>query len=190
VWTALRNVHVGRHARADWTKIPKPKGVRFGGNPRPLSVGFYVSWDSESLESLRDHINQMDVVSPQWIGLHGSNGQVDIVTDPVADDIIRKAAHPAAVLPLVHNSHDQIYDGPLADKFLADPRARAVLIATLKDVAEKRGFAGYVFDFENMSPASVAAYPGFIAEVKAALKPEGREVWVTASFDDTDWPLK
>ena len=31
----------------------------------------------------------------------------------------------------------------------------------------------------NLSPAGVAAYPSFIAQARAALKPTGREVWVT-----------
>jgi spore germination protein YaaH len=64
------------------------------------------------------------------------------------------------------------------------------MIAQLVALAKAQGFAGYVFDFENLSPAGVAAYPSFIAQARAALKPTGREVWVTAPFADDSWPLK
>jgi len=41
-----------------------------------------------------------------------------------------------------------------------------------------------------MSPNAVKAYPSLLAKARAALKPLGLEVWVTAPFDDDDWPLK
>ncbi|HEY2752559.1 glycosyltransferase, partial [Phenylobacterium sp.] len=48
----------------------------------------------------------------------------------------------------------------------------------------------YVFDFESLSLASQRAYPSFIAQARAALKPLGREVWVTTPFADDDFPVK
>ncbi|HVY34867.1 MAG TPA: polysaccharide deacetylase family protein, partial [Caulobacteraceae bacterium] len=59
------------------------------------------------------------------------------------------------------------------------------------DLAGKRGFAGYVMDLEELSPQAVKAYPGFLAQIRAALRPLGRELWVTAPVDeDQPWPLK
>ena len=37
---------------------------------------------------------------------------------------------------------------------------------------------------------ALARYPAFLAQARAALKPLGREVWVTAPFGDDDWPLR
>mgnify|MGYP002140605981 CR=1 FL=1 len=75
-------------------------------------------------------------------------------------------------------------DIPLGDALLSDPQARAKLIANLKDLAAQRGFGGYVFDFEALSDKGLAAYPKFLTEARAALAPAGREVWVTAPFDE------
>jgi cellulose synthase/poly-beta-1,6-N-acetylglucosamine synthase-like glycosyltransferase/spore germination protein YaaH/peptidoglycan/xylan/chitin deacetylase (PgdA/CDA1 family) len=172
-----------------WTKIPHPRAPASGGPAQPLSVGFYVSWDESSRESLADHVGDLDVVSPQWVQLNGSAGQMDFTSDPEARAIIASAKKPPSVMPGVFNARNSVWNGPEADALLANPKAQQVLIATLVDQAQKRGYAGYVFDLENLSPASVQRYPIFLAKARAALKPIGREVWVTAPFDES-WPLR
>jgi hypothetical protein len=193
----LRALHVetahglkGKHA---WTRIPHPRTVsRAGasvGPARPLAVGFYVSWDETSRASLKAHVDQLDVVSPQWVGLT-ADGRLDVTKDPEARGIIAAAKSPPSLLPGVYNAKDGVWNGPAADHLLTSARARTAMIAQLVALAQAQGFAGYVFDFENLSPAGVAAYPSFIAQARAALKPTGREVWVTAPFADDSWPLQ
>src|SRR5262249_2068975 len=74
--------------RQNWTKLPHPRAPASGGPSRPLSIAFYVSWDESSRESLADHVKDLDVVSPQWVQLNGSAGQVDITNDAEARAII------------------------------------------------------------------------------------------------------
>ncbi|HEV2532700.1 glycosyltransferase [Phenylobacterium sp.] len=176
--------------RREWTKIPHPRNVATGGPARPLAVGFYVSWDENSRESLRDHVDQLDVVSPQWLALAGSKGELEITSDAQARAIIGSAKKPPSILPGIHNAKDGVFNGPAADAVVLDPVARKRLIQNLVDLAPKRGYAGYVFDLENLSPTAAQAYPSLVAEARAALKPLGREVWVTAPFADESWPLK
>jgi cellulose synthase/poly-beta-1,6-N-acetylglucosamine synthase-like glycosyltransferase/peptidoglycan/xylan/chitin deacetylase (PgdA/CDA1 family)/spore germination protein YaaH len=173
-----------------WTRIPQPRAPASGGPASPLSVAFYVSWDESSRESLVDHVNELDVVSPQWVQLNGSGGGVDLTNDPEARAIIASAKKPPSIMPGVINARNSVWNGPEADALLADPKAQANLIATLVDQAQKRGYAGYVFDLENLNTVSVQKnYPAFLAKARAALKPIGREVWATAPFDE-NWPLK
>ena len=172
-----------------WTKTPRPTGP-LGSRAKPLSIGFYVSWDEISRESLADHVAQLDIVSPQWVALKDAAGNVDVTTDVRADKLIAAAPRRPSVMPLVHNAANKLWNGKLADSVLLNPRARRALIANLLDLAARRGYAGYVFDLENMSKAGLKAYPSFIAEANTAFNPSGREVWVTAPFDDEDWPLK
>jgi cellulose synthase/poly-beta-1,6-N-acetylglucosamine synthase-like glycosyltransferase/spore germination protein YaaH/peptidoglycan/xylan/chitin deacetylase (PgdA/CDA1 family) len=176
--------------RREWTKIPHPRNLATGGPARPLAVGFYVSWDENSRESLADHVDQLDVVSPQWIALAGAKGELEITSDPQARAIIASAKKPPSLLPGIHNAKDGVFNGPAADAVILDPAARKRLIQNLVQLAPKRGYAGYVFDFENLSPQAAQAYPGLVADARAALKPLGREVWVTAPFADDSWPLK
>ena len=173
-----------------WTKPPHRPTDGRGSRSRPLSIGFYVSWDEISRESLADHVAQLDVVSPQWVRLKDANGGLDVTTDVRADKLISTAPHRPSVMPLVHNASNKLFDAKTADRLLTNPAARHAFIANLLALANQRGYAGYVFDLENMSPAGLRAYPGFIAEANAAFNPSGREVWVTAPFDDPDWPIK
>jgi len=117
-------------------------------------------------------------------------GDVDITDDPQAVAVISAAAHPPAVLPVVHNYTQGSFNAGIADALLRNPAAQDKLIATLVAQAQKKDYSGYILDIENIPAASLPRYPAFIAKVKAALAPLGREVWVTAPFDDDDWPLK
>ncbi|MBO9560467.1 MAG: glycosyltransferase [Caulobacter sp.] len=179
----------------DWRKVPRPTATAPGGaggsaQSRPISVGFYVSWDEDSRESLRRNIDKLDVVSPQWVALRGPDGDITVDDDPQGVARIAAAPNHPAVLPLVHNSANAAFNGPLGDALLANPKARAKLIAGLSDLAIRRGYGGYVFDLEALSPKGQANYAKLLNEARAVLKPQGREVWVTAPFDEEGWPLK
>jgi cellulose synthase/poly-beta-1,6-N-acetylglucosamine synthase-like glycosyltransferase/spore germination protein YaaH/peptidoglycan/xylan/chitin deacetylase (PgdA/CDA1 family) len=177
--------------KPEWTHVPRrPHSGATGGPTRPLSIGFYVSWDESSRVSLSRHIDQLDVVSPQWIFLNGSLGPVTVTSDPQAEALIASAKNAPSVLPMVHNFHDGLADGPLADKLLVNPAARTALVTNLVNLAKSRGYGGFVFDLENLSPQALAQYPALIAQARDALKPLGREVWVSVPFANPDWDLK
>lgn len=177
-----------------WTRVPHQaqiatKGAQGATKVKPLSVGFYVSWDSNSRASLAAHVKDMDVVSPQWVALSDRKGNIAVTADPQATALLASAPNKPAILPLVHNSANEVFDGEEADDLLASPMARKALIANLVTLANAKGYGGYVFDLENLSERSTQLYPGFIAQARAALAPSGREAWVTAPFDGEGWPL-
>jgi cellulose synthase/poly-beta-1,6-N-acetylglucosamine synthase-like glycosyltransferase/spore germination protein YaaH/peptidoglycan/xylan/chitin deacetylase (PgdA/CDA1 family) len=191
VLQALHPETVHRFRRAvEWRRIPKTAKATAGGAARPLSVGFYVTWDESSRVSLRRHVDQLDVVSPQWVALDGSLGRVAVTSDPLAEALIASAKSSPSVLPMVHNGHDAISDQALASNLLTNPAAERALISNLVVLAKQRGWAGYVFDLENLDRAALARYPAFLAHARAALKPLGREVWVATPFGDDSWNLR
>jgi cellulose synthase/poly-beta-1,6-N-acetylglucosamine synthase-like glycosyltransferase/spore germination protein YaaH/peptidoglycan/xylan/chitin deacetylase (PgdA/CDA1 family) len=185
----VENAHRFRRP-VGWRSVPRPIKTATGAPTRPLSVGFYVSWAENSRVSLRRHVNQLDVVAPQWVLLDGSLGRVAVTADPFAEAVIASAKNPPSVLPMVHNGHNGLSDGPLANTLLLYPAAQDALIHNLVVLAKQRGWAGYVFDFENLSLPALAQYPAFLAKARAALKPLGREVWVSVPFNDNSWDLK
>jgi cellulose synthase/poly-beta-1,6-N-acetylglucosamine synthase-like glycosyltransferase/spore germination protein YaaH/peptidoglycan/xylan/chitin deacetylase (PgdA/CDA1 family) len=176
--------------RPPWTHIARPRQPGTNKAAKALTVGFYVSWDPDSRASLTQHVSQLDIVAPQWFALKDAQGDLDITDDPQALATIASAPHAPAILPVVHNAHEELFDTAFGDGLLLNRVAQDRLIATLVSQADQHGYAGYVFDIENVSPNALAAYPAFLARARAALKPLGREVWVTAPFDDDDWPLK
>lgn len=142
-------------------------------------VAFHVPWDAASAPDLAAHKDRIDVFAPQWVALIAPDGTLRVTPDPAAQAVL-KSAPGVAVMPVVSNAHDSIWDTASASAMLVSAPARAKLIARLAALARTRGWAGYVFDFENLTPAGVAAYPAFVAQARKALATDRRKAWVTA----------
>src|SRR6201999_295727 len=59
----------GKLRRLPWTRVPRPEVLRTSGAQRPLPLAFYVSFDANPRQSLTEHLNKIDVLSPQWVSL-------------------------------------------------------------------------------------------------------------------------
>ena len=166
------------------TRVPRRRKDASGAPSKPLTVGFYAPWDERSRVSLAAHINQLDVFAPQWITPKGSLGPLEVTDDPQTQALLAKATHKPSVLPVIHNSHNNYWDGPLANNLLLNPAARNAFVTNLVNLAKARGYAGYIFDFEDLSPAAMKVYPQLIQQANQALDPLGREVWTTTLFGE------
>jgi spore germination protein YaaH len=100
--------------------------------------------------------------------------------DPARAPALAAARGKPRVFPIVSNAHDEVWDAAAADGVLLNPGAGDAFIAALAAEAKARDYGGYILDFENLSPAGAPAYPGLLTRLHAALKPLGRELWVTA----------
>jgi cellulose synthase/poly-beta-1,6-N-acetylglucosamine synthase-like glycosyltransferase/peptidoglycan/xylan/chitin deacetylase (PgdA/CDA1 family)/spore germination protein YaaH len=176
--------------RPGWTRVPHRVRTAAGAPVKPLTVAFYVNWDERSRTSLAAHMAQIDVLAPSWIQLKSAAGALDVADDPQTEVLLAHAAKKPSVLPMIQNARDGVFDGAKADSLILNPAARAALVLRLVELARTRGYAGYMFDLEDLSPRAMAAYPALLAQARAALKPMGRDVWVTAPFNDPDTPLQ
>ncbi len=182
------NAH-GLMSHTIWSRPPRPSTPTAPRTSKPLAVGFYVSWDERSRESLRAHVNQLDVVAPQWVQLSTRPGEIVVSSDPQAQALIQASVRKPAVMPLVYNAREDLWDGPLGDRVVLDGAARQRLFDRLASQAQGSGYAGYIFDFESLSPAALTQYPSFLAQARVALATKGLQVWATAPFADRSWPL-
>jgi len=189
----LQGLHqeTAKHIRGKPLKrvIRRPNAPGTNTAIKPLTVGFYVSWDKESLQSLKEHVDSLDVVAPQWITITDGGGDVDVANDPEANAVIASAKHPPAIIAVVHNYYNGDFVPAIADGVIENPGAAHRLIAALIDQAAKHGYSGYMFDLENISPKAAKDYPAFLDRARAMLKPLGLEVWATAALDDDAQPF-
>ena len=190
VFSAIHVNRVHSKGRPAWARVPRPKKGEVGSSAKPLTVGFYVSWDERSRVSLAQHISQIDVLAPSWIFLNGSGGLVSVTEDPQAEQLLAKSPKKLPILPVIQNAHNQLFDGPQANALLLNPAARDALIRNLVTLAKTRGYSGYVFDLENLSPEAQKVYPDLVAAANKALDASGRETWVTSIFSDDTAPLE
>lgn len=155
---------------------------------KPLVVGFWGEGDDPSRASLQEHVAQMDVFAPQWINLTSAGGDIRVSGDPFVQTVLQNAKKRPAVIPFVVNfSAAGGWDRATVDRMLADPAARTKLIAGVVKAADKGGWSGVGFDFEDLSTEAVALYPGFLRQARLALAPAKRQVWATIPFDNEDW---
>lgn len=150
------------------------------GAAKPLSVGFYLPWDAASTASLKAHAGALDVVAPMSGALDTPQGHVRWQPDPARAAALSAARRKPRVFPIVSNAHDEVWDTAAADGALLNPQAGDAFIAALVAEAKAQNYGGYILDFENLSPAGAPAYASLLARLHAALKPLGRELWVTA----------
>lgn len=146
----------------------------------PLIAGFYLPWDKASQSSLSAHASALDVVSPMSGALDSAQGHIRWQPDVSRPGALAAAGRKPRVFPIVSNAHDEVWDAAAAEAALNDPAASRAMIDALSARAAAENYGGYVLDFETLSPKALAAYPAFLARLRAALKPAHREVWVTA----------
>ena len=153
---------------------------------RPEVTAFYVPWEKSALASLKAHVGQIDVFSPTWGSLVSPTGKVVWEDDPEAHAALAAATRRPRLLPLVSNAHDDIWDVAAAEAvILQRPAAQAFAQALMKQAKADR-LAGFVMDFENLTPKATAGYPAFLAHLKTALNAQHLEVWVTTTLSDED----
>jgi peptidoglycan-N-acetylglucosamine deacetylase len=160
-----------------------------GSGSDDLTV-FAVPWDPAGRASLAAHADAFAALSPQWVLLKTSDGDVTVVADPHTDAILAKLGQRPKLLPLVANAHDGVWDGAVVAALVGETPARAAVLDRLRTLAQEKGFSGYVFDLENLSPETVAAMPGFVQAVAAKFQPAGLEFWLAVPVGPSNWPLQ
>ena len=155
----------------------------------PLFVGFYDAWDRSDLPALPRQLQRLDVFAPRWLTIRGAQGQVVVEPDNGAAAIAARAGPRLKVMPLISNAHDDIWDQAAADAVVLDPAARKLFLGQLQTLAAAKGYAGYIFDLENLSARAQAGYPALLAAARAALAPSRIEVWATVGPGPEE-PLK
>ena len=149
---------------------------------KPLAVGFYLPWDADSRASVVKHARALDVLAPMSGALDSAAGTLRWQPDPALAPALAAARARPKVFPVISNAHDNVWDAAAADGALLDPKAGDTFIAALTAQAKAQSYGGYILDFESLSPRAVPAYAPFLARLHDALKPLGKELWVTTSL--------
>jgi cellulose synthase/poly-beta-1,6-N-acetylglucosamine synthase-like glycosyltransferase/peptidoglycan/xylan/chitin deacetylase (PgdA/CDA1 family) len=175
----------------------------------PVRAAFFVSWDPNSLASLKKHYKDIDLLMPEQLHAVSADGSMTVVdyergqqrfkctpAQAVAillDDKLHrwmktlKTLNPPVELPvmgLVNN-----YDGTtwrvqeMAD-MLASPTARKNLVRDLADYAGQAHEAGIVVDFEEIPDKSQDNFQDFAAELAPALHSAGLKLMIALPARD------
>ena len=166
----------------------------------PLRAAFYVSWDPNSLASLKKHYREIDLlIAEQLHAVSGDggltfvdyeHGQTSVKATPaegvavLKDDKLHqwmRSLNPPVELPMMAllNNYDgvQWQNGEMV-KMLANPDARQNLVRGVVEFARESHEAGIVVDLEDVPDTSQAHFRQFAAELAPALHSAGLKLMI------------
>jgi peptidoglycan-N-acetylglucosamine deacetylase len=134
---------------------------------------FYVNWDSNSEQSLRENIDTIDVLIPQWLSL---NAELELETDIQPEIVELAKKNDVKIVPLIHNIQNGKWNQETAHQLLNSPEEQAKLINKLHELMKKHGFDGINIDFENLNMNDRDLLTQFIKDLYTKFNAEGLSV--------------
>jgi len=172
----------------------------------PLRAAFFVSWDPNSLASLKKHYKDIDLLIPEELHSVTEDGELTIVdyergqntvkaTPSEAIELLKndklhhwmKSLNPPVELPMMGLLNN--YDGARwrikeMAQMLANSRARHNLAESVAQFAVQAREAGIVVDFEEIPDASQGHFRAFISELTPALHAVGLKLMIALPARD------
>src|SRR6266436_2690192 len=172
----------------------------------PLRAAFFVSWDANSLASLKKHYKDIDLLIPEQLHAVTADGALTVVdyehgqnrvkASPaeaillLKDDKLHqwmKSLNPPVELPMMGlvNNYDGV-DWRIKEmaQLLATPAARRNLARDIVEYAVESHEAGIVVDFEEVPDASQAHFRAFIGELAPAMHAVGLKLMIALPARD------
>ena len=188
-----------RSERAALARVWKQRGSTWGQllhgpsvlrprNGRPLTIGFYLGTDDLGYPDLKREGSRLDWFVPAWLNLQGPGLALAQHMDGRALSAIAQTNPGMAVLPLVQNASNAIWNGPGLAKLLADPRRRHVLLEGIVSFVANNKFQGAVVDFEELPESAYPDLQTFLTELSATFASHGWVIVLASPFDDDSWP--
>src|SRR5712671_5197556 len=178
----------------------------------PLRAAFFVSWDANSLASLKKHYKDIDLLIPEQLHAVTADGALTVVdyehgqnrvkASPaeaillLKDDKLHqwmKSLNPPVELPMMGlvNNYDGV-DWRIKEmaQLLATPAARRNLARDIVEYAVESHEAGIVVDFEEVPDASQAHFRAFIGELAPAMHAVGLKLMIALPARDDAYDYK
>src|SRR5215470_11282733 len=194
---AKLSIREGRHRRV--ANLGKPVPASYD----PLRAGFYVSYDANSLATLKKHYKDLDLVVPEELHAVTPDGgltivdyeryltvraspeeAVSILREDRLHQWMRSASVEIPVMGMLNNYDGQNWRIPEMVRLLADPAARARLVRDTVQYAIEAREAGIVVDFEEVPQPTEAHLQEFVAELAPALHAVGLKIMISLPAQD------
>jgi cellulose synthase/poly-beta-1,6-N-acetylglucosamine synthase-like glycosyltransferase/peptidoglycan/xylan/chitin deacetylase (PgdA/CDA1 family)/spore germination protein YaaH len=173
----------------------------------PVRAAFYVSWDPNSIASLKKHYKDIDLLIPEQLHSVSPDGAMTVVDyDPAGQKVVKaspeeavgilkkdklhqwiKGLNPPLELPIMGLLNN--YDGTAwhikeMAEMLANAKARQRLVRDVANFAVQSREAGIVVDFEEVPDESQQHFQKFVEELAPALHSLGLKLMVALPARD------
>jgi cellulose synthase/poly-beta-1,6-N-acetylglucosamine synthase-like glycosyltransferase/spore germination protein YaaH/peptidoglycan/xylan/chitin deacetylase (PgdA/CDA1 family) len=167
--------------------------VRHKINTSKVRAAFYVDWDPQAQYSLQSHIDQLNMVMPEWFFI---DPVADTLTASIDNDAYRlmKSQAGLKIIPMLSNvntsTHTGDFDGKLLSAVLLDPRKRTRLLDDIEKKLKQYDLQGINIDFEELEEKSVEAMHAFQRELYARLHRQSKIVSQDISAGNEDFHVQ
>lgn len=128
--------------------------------------GYYITYDGNSNVSLKQHFNQLDIVSPYFYHLTPS-GTIKSFNEPQTTQLLQD--NRVMVIPLIQNESKWNE----FTKTIDTVAKRDMIVSRLYDLVESNGYDGIHIDFEGVNAADRDLLTDFMTRLYAAFNPQG-----------------
>ncbi|MFB3917935.1 MAG: glycosyltransferase [Terriglobales bacterium] len=184
------------------SKLP-PTQVALNVSGEGIRGAFYVTWDAASYASLREYVNQIDLLFPEWLHVLTPDGRLqavgpdnvlfDVVQNgsvrPVDDKVMplmRAEKAETEVLPLINN-FDPLRNKWTSSEFLNDAEARARLRQQLASFLSSDNYRGTIVDLEGFGASLQPGYEALLTELEQDLHSRGMKLYVAVPVNNDDF---
>ena len=136
-----------------------------------VRAGFYVNWDAGSFFSLRENIDKMNVVFPEWLFVGDSVDTVMARIDDTALDLMHR--HGIRILPMVSNYFNEQWNSASVHRIIASPERRRKFIHSILNALVAHDLQGVNIDFEDLDEKTDELLVAFQKELYEQLHPHG-----------------
>jgi len=175
--------------KAQTTKRKTKKGaspsVPEPASPETLCMAFYSQGDAAAFSSLKQNIESLDVLIPDWLRLlpDGKLEPLDFAKQREVSDFVRQAHAETKLVPLLSNYNGKKWEGQASGELLSGYDARAELIRALMDYSRNFPLDGFCLRLEHIPARLQGGYAGLIGELAARLHAESKVLYVCASVE-------
>jgi cellulose synthase/poly-beta-1,6-N-acetylglucosamine synthase-like glycosyltransferase/spore germination protein YaaH/peptidoglycan/xylan/chitin deacetylase (PgdA/CDA1 family) len=171
----------------------------------PLRAAFFVSWDPNSLASLKKHYKDIDLLMPEQLHAVTADGAITVV-DYERNQTVKaspgealarlqqdklhqwmRGMNPPLELPmmgLLNNYDGAVWRVKEMAELLANPEARSRLVSDVTQYAVAGKQAGIVVDFEEVPDESQENFQKFIGQFAPALHAVGLKLMIALPARD------
>ena len=142
---------------------------------------FYVSWDENSLASLKQNIRSINVAVPDWYTID-NNLNIKNSSNANVDSLIQ--VYGVNNMPLISNYINNGWDTDALSKLVNSKELTQTFITNLVQDLVKHHYYGINLDFESLKEADAKAYDQFVEQLSTELKKNNLKLSIDVPTDD------
>ncbi len=154
----------------------------------PLRAAFYDASDEQAYFSLKNNINQLNMLLPLWMNIDSVGDTLFVNQEMRGSEIIRGSGVP--VVAVISNFIGEDFNGAILHRVLNNPAKMARLLDDIVHVIEQNHFAGVNIDFEELEETSDDVLVTFMKDLYGRMHARNLIVTMDVSPFNTDYNYK